>query len=183
MMTSEKKRKFENGEYPQKTNVKTPKIPGQKFYAVHRGRQPGIYHTWPECQAQILGYTGAIYKKFDSQAEAEDFVKNGWRAKGLKPKIKEQIKAPPVPVEEDESDYTIVYTDGSSRGNGKDHCRAGVGVYFGEKDPRNVSERLLGKQTNQRAEVTAAIRAIEKVGDDKQPLEIRTDSQYLIKGI
>lgn len=45
---------------------------------------------------------------------------------------------------------------------------------------RNVSERLGGKlQTNQRAELTAILRALEIVDKDR-PLEIITDSNYAI---
>ncbi|ORX86483.1 RnaseH-domain-containing protein [Basidiobolus meristosporus CBS 931.73] len=77
----------------------------------------------------------------------------------------------------------VVYTDGSSRGNGQANPRAGVGVYWGDNDPRNVSERLEGRQTNQRAEITAALRAIQTSGDDKSVLEIRTDSNYVIQSM
>jgi len=53
------------------------------------------------------------------------------------------------------SDTLVVYTDGSALGNGKAKSQAGVGVFFGVNDPRNVSERLDSDlQTNQRAELT-----------------------------
>ncbi|KAF9183189.1 hypothetical protein BGZ51_004191 [Haplosporangium sp. Z 767] len=79
------------------------------------------------------------------------------------------------------SDTMIVYTDGSSLGNGKEGCQAGVGVFFGVNDPRNVSERLDSEpQTNQRAELTAALRALEVCGSDMAPIEIRTDSMYTV---
>jgi ribonuclease HI len=46
---------------------------------------------------------------------------------------------------------------------------------------RNISERLQGEtQTNQRAELTAILRALETV-DLAQDLEIRTDSKYSIQ--
>ena len=48
-----------------------------------------------------------------------------------------------------------VYTDGACSNNGSRQARAGVGVFFGPQDPRNVSETLEGStQTNQRAEMT-----------------------------
>ena len=43
----------------------------KKFYVVWNGVTPGIYRTWDECQAQIKGVKGAIYKSFDSKEEAE----------------------------------------------------------------------------------------------------------------
>jgi len=45
------------------------------FYAVRRGNKPGVYTSWPECQEQIAGFRGAQFKKFATEAEAEDFVK------------------------------------------------------------------------------------------------------------
>lgn len=77
----------------------------------------------------------------------------------------------------------IIYTDGSCLDNGKPTARAGVGVYFGENDPRNISEKFTdGKPSNQRAEVKAAIRALETV-DEGQKVTIKTDSKYLINAM
>ncbi len=42
-----------------------------KFYVVWKGRQPGIYNTWPEAQAQITGFNGARYQSFPSRDLAE----------------------------------------------------------------------------------------------------------------
>jgi ribonuclease HI len=30
-----------------------------KYYAVRAGHKPGVYMTWPECQANITGFKGA----------------------------------------------------------------------------------------------------------------------------
>lgn len=46
----------------------------KKFYAVKVGRTPGIYETWAECQKQISGFSGAVYKSFASREEAQSFV-------------------------------------------------------------------------------------------------------------
>ena len=43
----------------------------QKYYVVWNGVTPGIYTSWSECQAQIKGYEGAVYKSFDTREEAE----------------------------------------------------------------------------------------------------------------
>ena len=42
-----------------------------KFYVVWNGLNPGIYHSWEDCQVQIKGVKGAVYKSFDSKEEAE----------------------------------------------------------------------------------------------------------------
>jgi len=58
----------------------------------------------------------------------------------------------------------IIYTDGACQGNGKEDARAGVGVFYGRNDPRNISAPLKGKhQTNQRAELTALKSALEGI--------------------
>ena len=43
----------------------------KKFYVVWNGLTPGIYRSWDDCQAQIKGVKGAVYKSFDSKEEAE----------------------------------------------------------------------------------------------------------------
>ncbi len=45
-----------------------------KFYAVKKGRQTGIFYTWPECEAQVKGYKGAIFKSFVSEKDAQRFL-------------------------------------------------------------------------------------------------------------
>lgn len=94
-----------------------------------------------------------------------------------------------------------VYTDGACSNNqNKKLAIAGVGVWFGDDDERNVSEKLEGEiQTNNRAELTALIRAIEvfftpknkkqKVEETDETVKIvkhlilHTDSQYCKDGI
>ncbi len=44
------------------------------YYAVKAGRNPGIYDSWAECEAEVKGYKGAKYKKFDTLEEAQDFI-------------------------------------------------------------------------------------------------------------
>jgi ATP-dependent DNA helicase PIF1 len=55
--------------------VSSRKRAAPKFYAVARGRAPGIYTSWPECDAQVNGFAGAVHKAFGSQAEAEDYLR------------------------------------------------------------------------------------------------------------
>ena len=46
----------------------------KKYYAVKKGTTPGIYTTWAECQQNVNGYPGAIYKSFATEAEAKAFI-------------------------------------------------------------------------------------------------------------
>ena len=71
-----------------------------KFYAVIKGRNPGIYTTWRETETEITGFSGAIYKGFTTKNEALEFInKSTITIKHDKPKII--------------SNKTIIYTDGS----------------------------------------------------------------------
>lgn len=46
-----------------------------KFYAVKVGRNTGIYRTWSECQKQVTGFPGALFKSFLTEEEARDYIK------------------------------------------------------------------------------------------------------------
>lgn len=46
----------------------------KKFYAVKTGKAPGVYETWAECQDQINGFSGAVYKGFATKEEALAFI-------------------------------------------------------------------------------------------------------------
>lgn len=43
----------------------------QKFYVVWKGRKPGVYKTWAECEAQVKGFQDAKFKAFESAAAAQ----------------------------------------------------------------------------------------------------------------
>lgn len=74
-----------------------------------------------------------------------------------------------------------VYTDGACTFNGRRGARAGIGVHWSGDSSRDISERLPGKQTNQRAELTAAIRAIEDAEERGiSRVRLHTDSKYTI---
>ena len=45
-----------------------------KYYAVQKGRHPGVYETWDACSAEVKGFSGAVYKSFRSFAEAKAFA-------------------------------------------------------------------------------------------------------------
>lgn len=46
----------------------------KKFYAVKKGVKPGIYTTWGECQENVNGFPGAVFRGFATKREAEDFI-------------------------------------------------------------------------------------------------------------
>ncbi|XP_075412498.1 ribonuclease H1 isoform X2 [Tenrec ecaudatus] len=81
-------------------------------------------------------------------------------------------------------EFVVVYTDGCCSSNGRRRARAGIGVYWGPGHPLNVGIRLPGRQTNQRAEIHAACKAIEQAKTQNiKKLVLYTDSMFTINGL
>ncbi len=78
----------------------------------------------------------------------------------------------------------FVYTDGACSNNGKKNAKAGIGVYFGANDIRNVSKQIPGRQTNNTAELSAIIETFSLIQNDIQcgkKVTIVSDSEYVIR--
>ena len=43
-----------------------------KFYAVRKGKKPGIYMSWDICKQQTDGFPGAEFKSFPTREAAEE---------------------------------------------------------------------------------------------------------------
>ena len=69
----------------------------EKYYAVKKGLKTGIFRTWDECKASVNGYSGAVYKSFQSEEEARSFL-------GLDGQMEEGAQNP---------DWVEIYVDGS----------------------------------------------------------------------
>lgn len=145
------------------------------YYAVASGRATGVFSTWDECNRSVKGYKNAAYKKFDTKQEADSFVSNHVGVQETLPSSGGALDFEP--------DY-YVYTDGACSKNGTRVASAGIGIFFGHSDPRNVSEKLLGKQTNNLAELTAIVKTHAIIRPDLlsgKKVAIVTDSEYAIK--
>lgn len=94
-----------------------------KFYAVKQGRKIGVFRTWSECEALVKGYSGAIYKSFQTENEAWDFIK------GYKKEIVD--------------DGIIAYVDGSYNVKNKEY---GYGCVLIEN--QKIIKELSGKDNN-----------------------------------
>ncbi len=51
--------------------------PKSKFYVVWSGKKPGVYLTWDECKAQVIGVKEARYKAYPSMEEAQQAFNHG----------------------------------------------------------------------------------------------------------
>ncbi|CAG8729618.1 38225_t:CDS:2 [Gigaspora margarita] len=72
-----------------------------------------------EYKEQIHQYPSALYKKFYTKQQAEDYIN------------KENYN---------ETNILKVWTDGYCENNGKKNALASIGVFFNDDDPRNLSE-------------------------------------------
>ena len=84
--------------------------------------------------------------------------------------------------------HFVKYIDGSCKGNGTKNSKAGIGVCWGDNHPWNISNILSQVQndalTNNKAELRAAIRALEITCENKlDQLIINSDSKYVVLGI
>jgi len=147
------------------------------FYAVANGHSIGIFETWDECSKSVKGYKGASFKKFSTKESAEEFIES-FRTETINQVVPSTTILIP--------DY-YVYTDGACSNNGKPDAVAGIGIFFGINDPRNVSQKVPPelRQTNNVAELSAIIEAFRIIEPDLESsgkiVGIATDSEYVIK--
>ena len=167
------------------------------YYAVRNGRNIGIFTVWKDCSESVNGFPNAKYKKFDTKQEAEMFIQDmSSDLETNKQSVKSQQRSitsffggtcpttdtTPV-IEEFKPDY-YVYTDGACSNNGKPGAMSSIGIFFGIDDPRNVSCKIDGKQTNNTAELTAIIRTYSIIESDilaGKKIAIVSDSEYAIR--
>ncbi|MDQ0507971.1 Ribonuclease H [Aedoeadaptatus ivorii] len=115
----------------------------KKFYAVRKGKTPGIYEDWDSCKAQVHGVKGAVYKSFATRAEAEAF-----------------LSPADAPTQDD---GLIAYVDGSYRHADKSYSY-GVVLLDGEMR-REYSRRFSGEMAEMRnvaGEILGARKAMEE---------------------
>jgi len=176
------------------------------YYAVHKGRKPGIYKTWKECEEQVKRYKGAIYKKFKKKQKADEFLEKGRSEKSKMKSTKTHISKsnqknspknntqPKTKKHNNSKNPTMtIYTDGSCiRRQNKYYC--GYGYYIPSKNVKvgNILPKKSGySSTNNRAEMTAIIEGVQRcvsyftndfpdTPKKNLTIQIHTDSKYSI---
>ena len=156
------------------------------YYSINKGFKIGIYNSWDERKIHVLGFKGAKYKKFKNKEDAEYYLIYG----------KENIIKKNIIIKKkynimNKNNYKLgdiknikVYTDGSCHNNGCKNANAGIGIYFGENDKRNVSKKIIGKQTNNTAELKAILevsKILHNEINNGDIIEICSDSDYAMK--
>jgi ribonuclease HI len=141
------------------------RMPKKKVYAVRRGRTPGLYETWSECQRQTTGFRGAEFKSFTSRAEAQAWVDAANAPAG----------EPPT---------SGIAVDGACSGNPGPMEYQGVDIATGET---LFSDGPYAGGTNNLAEFLAIVDAARLIEDGKHAGPIWSDSNtamiWVSKGV
>lgn len=156
-----------------------------------RRRPAHTVHISDACTAASASASGIL--RYFSNTNASSLTETETETETEKEKEKEKGKSvtrrvlPSIVT----PNVVSVYTDGSCVNNGKKCAVGGIGVYFGPRDTRNVSERITrGKITNQTMELEACIRGVQVAldtrdgsGQTKVSVNVFTDSEYVVKSI
>lgn len=152
----------------------------KRYYAVARGRKPGIYTAWsgPDgAQAQVTGFADAVFKGFPTYQDARRFLETaltpGQRTTPNRRKPVEQ-EIPPSPGK-----GTHIYTDGGCINNPGPGGWAAVILNGENRTEISGGYRLT---TNNRMELQACIQALRCLGGGAKA-DLFTDSQYVAKAV
>lgn len=133
------------------------------FYAVKSGRETGIFSTWGECEFQIKGYSGAIYKKFNNEKDAVAFI--GGKVEVQTNNKQEKLSTKNNKQENiNEEDILYAYVDGSFNPTKN---IAGYGLVLVRnnkviiKDLGTLTDSEENESRNVTGELKGAIKAIE----------------------
>ncbi|TPR24603.1 hypothetical protein DY120_04805 [Apilactobacillus micheneri] len=147
----------------------------KKYYAVKKGRKPGIYQTWSDTQKQVSGFSGAQFKSFATKKEAQTFIK------------------PNDAKKSNQSSEIIVYTDGGSRNHGNK-----LGQHVKNNDPaawayliNNNGKKYSNSAgefgaTNNKMEVLGLVNALDyllKMHLNHCNIDAILDSKYVLNSI
>lgn len=162
----------------------------QKYYAVRRGKKPGIYLTWADCKAQVDGFTGARYKSFPDKTQAQAFIDGKDSYNNSR---KTTTKKSTNKVSNIEDFDIVIYTDGGSRNHGnfkgghvKDSDKAAWAYHINNNG--QIYEGTGGEfgATNNRMEIMALIQSIKRLNElkiNQQNAIFVLDSQYVLNAI
>lgn len=161
----------------------------KKYYAVARGRNPGIYTEWygdQGAEVQVNGFEGARYKGFATLQEAQRWLK-GDSNNILSFQLPEMnlvegalpVEAMPAEETEPTDENVVIYTDGGCIGN---PGPGGYGIVLYNAGRRMELSGGFRWTTNNRMELTACIVALQALKVDL-PVIMHSDSRYVVNGI
>ena len=126
----------------------------KKYYAVKKGRVPGVYFTWEDCKKQIEKFSGAIYKSFPTAEEAMAFIEGGEQEK----KIEGAASSKQMERKQSSEETMVAYVDGSYNIKTKEFSYGMVILYKGKemKFASKVENPSLASMRNVAGEIKGA---------------------------
>lgn len=126
-----------------------------KYYAVRKGRKPGIYTNWDECKALVTGFKGAEYKSFTQREAALEYMSGGASA------VVEESEAYSF-VDGSYNQATGVYGYGGFLTyKGKKYILSGCGDDAEMASMRNVAGEVLGSMAAVEKAIELGIRSLD----------------------
>lgn len=146
------------------------------FYAVHKGKQRGIYTDWNECKKNIFGVKHPVFKKFDTKEEAQHFLIHGFGTKtnqSMADTLGSEVVTGDAENSVDNDTHIIhVFTDGSlirkKSKNNETKLLCGYGIYipaYGLMEELRYAGTIHDNKTNNRGELKAIIEGLNYILD------------------
>ena len=162
----------------------------QRFYAVLRGRQPGVYSERMSAQAQVRCYTNSYLRAFASRDAAEEWLEttSGQRYpyyQSLK-SITRTHRIYPRSGKPDADDIYVLHCDGASRGNpGPSGCGGFITApprsYTGDLPRMAQYQHYFGHATNNVAEWRGLARGLVLArGLGIRHIRVQCDSELVV---
>ena len=148
----------------------------KKYYAVLKGRKTGIFESWAECEEQINGFSGALYKSFKSRGKAEEAL--GLISQSvLFPIERKEVKWRETVVPATEIIMDSICVDASCIGNPGDVEYRGVYLLTREVI---FHKRPMSNGTNNLGEFLAIVHALAYLKKKESVIPIYSDSEIAI---
>lgn len=161
----------------------------KQFYAVVKGRKPGVYERWSGsggAEGQVRGFAGAVYRGFATLPEAQYYLRTG----GVVPEQPALFAADPsagAPVAKTQAEYradlqagkVVIFTDGASTGN---PGPGGYGIVMMAGDERQELSGGFRCTTNNRMELMGVIMALRALKQRSQVV-VYSDSRYVVESV
>jgi ribonuclease HI len=148
-----------------------------KYYVVFAGRNPGVYDTWEECNKQVNGYSGAVFRSYRTKAEAEKALDTYNSNKGAEKAPASLNNAEAAPTSRP---TTGIFTDGACSGNPGPMAYRVIRIRESTA-PETIAEQSFEKGTNNVAEFLALVAALKETQDSHEL--VYTDSTNAITWI
>ncbi len=161
----------------------------EKFYAVKKGKVPGIYKTWDSAKEQVSGFSGAEYKSFTTEEDAKNYL-----AVESQEVVKEEVDPEAInnkvlnEIENINSDQAIAFVDGSYSPNVDGREKYGFGVILIAKDMDDLplSKSFVDRKYMSSRNVAGEIEGVKEailwaIGNEKKEIKIFYDYEGIEK--